>query len=94
MTTTAMQRRATGWTVNDATFAARLALVRLRMGWNVKEAAREVGEPAASWRLWEMEGSIPRRQVEVAKKISTRTGCDYLWLLLGPDSEEGGITGQ
>jgi hypothetical protein len=41
-----------------------------------------------------MEGSIPRRQVEVAKKISTRTGCDYLWLLLGPDSEEGGITGQ
>ena len=93
MTTTAVTRETTGWTVTDDTFAARLALVRLRMGWNVKEAAREVGEPAASWRLWEMGGAIPRRQVEIAKKISTRTGCDYLWLLLDPEDRPSGGDG-
>lgn len=72
----------TGWTVDDSTFAARLALVRHRMGWNVKEAAREVGVPAASWRSWE-EGANPHRKVEIAEQIAERVGCDYGWLLVG-----------
>jgi len=81
-----------GWTVNDATFAARLALVRMRMGWNVKEAARECGQAPATWRMWEIDGILPRHHVQVAKQISDRSGCDYLWLLLGPDRGEGGGT--
>ncbi|MDG4792192.1 hypothetical protein O7626_41045 [Micromonospora sp. WMMD1102] len=89
MTTTAVAPT-TGWTVDTSTFAARLALVRLRMGWNVKEAARECGLPAATWRLWEMEGTLPRRHIEVAKQIANRTGCDYLWLLVGPDGDGDG----
>jgi hypothetical protein len=72
-----------GWVVSDDTFAARLALVRLRMDWNVKEAAREVGVPAASWRAWERDGAMPRRQVEIAGLIAERTGCDFMWLLAG-----------
>jgi len=31
---------------------------------------------------------VPRRQVEIAKTIASASGCDYLWLLLGP--ERGG----
>ena len=72
----------TGLTVDDTTFAARLALVRHRMGWNLKEAARECGQPAASWRMWE-EGSSPRRKEDIARAIVERTGCDFYWLLLG-----------
>ena len=90
MATTSAMHQTTGWTVNDATFAARLALVRMRMGWNMKEAARECGLNAQTWRLWEIDGITPRDQVKVAKQISTRTGCDYLWLLLGPDRGDGG----
>lgn len=73
----------TGWTVNDAEFGARLALVRQRMQWNIKEAARECGVPAASWASWEA-GGMPRRYTEVCDKISRRTGADYVWLVAGP----------
>jgi hypothetical protein len=73
----------TGWTVDDSTFGARLALVRLRMDWNLKEAAKECALPAASWRTWERDGVSPRRIVEIARLISLRTGCSYLWLLTG-----------
>lgn len=74
--------------VPELTFGARLALVRHRMGWNVKEAAAACGLPAQSWRGWEIAGHLPRRYVEIAKVISTRTGVDYHWLVFGPD--EGG----
>jgi len=73
----------TGWTIDDSTFGARLALVRQRMDWNIKEAARECGLPAASWRTWERDGVTPRNIVEIAGLISERTGCDYGWLLAG-----------
>lgn len=76
--------------MNDSTFGARLALVRMRMGWNMKEAARECGLNAQTWRLWEVDGATPRNQVRVTKQISSATGCDYLWLLLGPDRGDGG----
>jgi hypothetical protein len=72
-----------GWTVDDATFGARLALVRQRMQWNIKEAARECGIPAASWGTWE-GGAMPRRYTEMCRLISERTGCDHAWLLDGP----------
>jgi hypothetical protein len=83
MTTVTYGQTATGWTVDDSTFGARLALIRIRMDWNVKEAARSCEVPAASWRTWERDGVTPRRVVDIAKTISDVTGCDYLWLLTG-----------
>jgi transcriptional regulator with XRE-family HTH domain len=83
MTTSHGERRTQrGWTVDASTLGARLALVRHRMNWNVKEAARECGVPAASWRSWE-EGAQPRRVFEVLSLIAERTGADYMWLLMG-----------
>lgn len=84
MTTTPAAPARTGWTVDDSTFGARLALVRQRMDWNVKEAARECGVPGASWRTWERDGVQPRDKDEIAWRIAERTGCDYGWLLAGP----------
>lgn len=84
-------RSATGWTVDTSTFRARLALVRNQMEWNIKEAARECGLTGATWRLWELEGALPRDIVTVSKKISTRTGCDFLWLVHGPDQGGGNL---
>ncbi len=75
----------TPWVPTVEDFGARLALVRHRMGWNVKEAARECGMPAASWRFWEVDGGQPRNIITIAMTIATRTGCDYLWLVHGPD---------
>lgn len=80
-----------GWTASDATFAARLALVRQHMGWgNITEAAKACDVPTESWRNWERDGMEPRRIRTVAQKIATVTGCDFLWLLLGPGRGEGG----
>lgn len=81
MTTTG---NAEPWIQQDSDFGARLALIRYRMGWNIKEAARECGLPAATWRLWEIDGALPRNIITIAMTISTRTGCDYLWLVHGP----------
>lgn len=62
------------------------------MGWgNVAEAAKACGIPVASWRNWERDNREPHRLTVIAKQISTATGCDYLWLLLGPD--DGGGSG-
>ena len=74
----------TGWTADDSTFGARLALIRQRMAWgNVKEAAVACGLPPESWRTWERDNVAPRRVVEVAAIIAEKTGCDYGWLLAG-----------
>lgn len=86
-----LARAATGWIVDTSTFGARLALVRNHMKWNVKEAARECGQAAATWRVWEMEGAQPRDRVSVSKMIATRTGCDFLWLVHGPDRGDGNL---
>lgn len=72
-----------GWTADDGTFGARLALIRQRMQWNIKEAARECGVPAASWGLWE-SGSMPRKLAEICQQIADRTGADFVWLMVGP----------
>src|SRR5262245_5430234 len=70
--------------VPELTFGARLALIRHRMGWNIKEAAAACGLPAQSWRGWEVDGHLPRRYITIAMAIANRTGCDYLWLVHGP----------
>ena len=87
MTTEAAEAAVTPWKPSDDDFGVRLAMIRHRMRWNVKEAARVCGLPAQSWRQWELEGVIPRNQVVIAKQIAGATGCDYLWLLAGPDGK-------
>lgn len=71
-----------GWTVDDSEFGARLALVRQRLRWNIKEAATECGLPPASWASWEA-GAMPRQLADTCDRIAQRTGADYLWLLAG-----------
>lgn len=71
--------------VPELTFGARLALVRQRMGWNVKEAARACGLPAQSWRGWEAHGHAPRNFITIAMQIASTTGVDLDWLVYGPD---------
>jgi len=89
-TTEATERTAPGWTANDSTFGARLALIRQHMGWgNVAKAAKECGLPTDSWRNWEVDGRLPQRLVTIALTIATRTGCDLDWLVYGPD--RGGV---
>lgn len=85
MTVISAERQITGWTADDSSFGARLALVRQRMGWgNLKEAAVACGLPVESWRSWERDNRTPRNIVEIARIIAERTGCDYGWLLAGP----------
>jgi len=75
-----------GWTADDSSFGARLALIRQRMGWgNVARAAKECGLPTDSWRNWEVDGTEPRRLTTIAMTIASASGCDYLWLVHGPD---------
>ena len=84
MTTIDAQPIVRGWTPDDSTFGARLALVRQRMGWgNVKEAAEACKLPVQSWRNWERDNVAPRNIVDIAGIIADRTGCDYGWLLAG-----------
>ncbi|UWZ37565.1 hypothetical protein Drose_04575 [Dactylosporangium roseum] len=73
------------WIPDDTDFGARLAMVRWRMGWNIKEAAAACGVPAASWRLWELGGAQPRKLMVVGRKISSRTGVSLAWLVDGRD---------
>lgn len=73
----------TGWTADDESFGARLALIRQRMSWNIAEAARACGVNGESWRLWE-QGRMPSRITTIAMSIASASGCDYLWLVHGP----------
>lgn len=74
---------AAGWIPTDETLGARLALIRQRLGWNAKEAARACGLPQNSWRDWEVHARSPRNLVDVVGRISTQTGVDEYWLLTG-----------
>ena len=71
------------WVPRDDTFGARLALVRQRFGWNLKEASLACGLPQNSWLEWESNGRVPRDLAEVVERISRRTGADDYWLLTG-----------
>lgn len=82
------------WIPDDSDLGARLALVRWRMSWNVKEAAAACGVPAASWRLWELGGAQPRNLMTVAGKIAARTGVDLGWLVGGSVLRSRAVIGQ
>ena len=75
--------RSWGEIPTTAAFGARLALIRWQMGWNQKEAALACGLPHASWREWELSGRAPRNLVEVATKISRKTGISDYWVMTG-----------
>lgn len=81
------------WVPDTSTFGARLALVRQRMGWNLKEAALACGLPQASWREWELKGRDPRGIQTIVEKIAERTGVDDYWLLTGKTTPKGGPDG-
>jgi hypothetical protein len=71
------------WVPRVDSLGARLALVRHKMGWNIKEAALACGLPPGSWREWELHGRDPRGLERAAARISERTGCDEYWLMTG-----------
>lgn len=77
------------WIPDTSTFAARLALVRWRMGWNVREAERECNISQNSWAGYE-NGREPRKFVEIVNRIVLRTGVNKVWLLTGEGSPEPG----
>lgn len=76
----------TRWVPTTSKFAARLALVRHRMGWNLKEAALACGLPQGSWREWELKGRDPRGMQDVVDKIAEHTGVDDYWLMTGREA--------
>lgn len=80
MSTTADTGR---WVPDGHTFAARLALIRQRMVWNIKEAARACSLSDSSWREWELSGRLPRDYENVCKQIADIAGCDLYWLMTG-----------
>lgn len=75
------------WVPGTATFGSRLAMLRQIMGWNMKEAALACGIPPASWRQWEIMGSLPRNVVTVSQQIADYTAVDGLWLLTGTPAQ-------
>lgn len=83
-------RLGAGWVPTDASFGARLALLRQRMGWgNTKEAALACGLPVQSWRGWERDNRMPRDYIGTCQKIADATGVD-VWWLAGLDRRDEG----
>ena len=78
---------ASNWIPDVSTFGARLALVRWRMGWNLREAERECNITQNLWGGWET-GKEPRSFVETVNRIVLRTGVDRVWLMTGEGSPE------
>lgn len=87
MTPTTARTPEITWIPDTNTFGARLALVRWRMGWNLKEAERECDITQNLWSNWET-GSMPRNYLEAVAKIVWRTKVDRLWLMTGEGSPE------
>lgn len=75
------------WIPDTSTFGARLALVRWKMGWNLKEAATECNFSQNSWAQWE-DGSMPRNFIEAVNRIVLRTRVNRVWLMTGEGSPE------
>ncbi len=78
-----------GWIPDTATFGARLALVRWRYGWNVREAERECNVSQNLWAGWE-QGKMPRNFIEIVNRIVLRTQVNKVWLMTGEGSPEPG----
>ena len=75
------------WIPDTSTFGARLALVRWRMGWNLREAERECNITQNLWGGWE-DGKEPRNFIEIVNRIVLRTGVEKVWLMTGQGSPE------
>jgi hypothetical protein len=75
------------WIPDTSTFAARLALVRWKMGWNLKEASLACNLSQNSWQNWE-EGASPRNYIENINRIVLATRVNKLWLMTGEGSPE------
>ena len=83
-----------GWIPSDDAFAARLALIRNRKGWNVKEAAMACGVAPQSWRNWEL-GVRPHDFQQACEVIAEHSGANINWLALGsgaPGSIRSSVT--
>jgi hypothetical protein len=78
---------ARGWIPETATFDARLALIRWRMRWNIREAATACGVAEATWRGWELDRKQPHDLMTRAQQISDASGCDLNWLLALPTTD-------
>ena len=74
------------WIPRTDTFAARLALVRHAMQWNLKEASVECGFAMNQWPSWE-SGRMPRDYQRVCETIAKRTGTDLIWLTFGTEPQ-------
>lgn len=78
------------WVPKTDAFGARLALIRWKMGWNMKEAALACGFSQQSWRGWELQGYDPRGLQRVAEQIAARTGVDDYWIMTGRERMPSG----
>ncbi|MBW4032994.1 MAG: helix-turn-helix transcriptional regulator [Acidobacteria bacterium] len=78
------------WVPDLSSFAARMALVRHSMGWNLKEASVKAGLTVNAWARYE-EGMRPRDLVEVVEKVTRATGVNRTWLAFGYVEPPGGI---
>jgi len=83
-----IQTEAQKWIPRDNTFGARLALLRQRFGWNLKEASLNCGLPQNAWLEWESKGRVPRNLPDVALQISKYTDVDDYWLMTGRLDED------
>lgn len=77
------------------TFASRLVLLRHDLNLTQQQIADLTGVGRAAWNTWE-NGSIPRNQADIARKIADATGYDLRWLLYGSDrpSPDDHVTGR
>lgn len=81
-----------GYVPNDATFGARLVLVRQAMGWgNVRKAAETCGLPVESWRGWERDNRDPRGIHLIAEKIVEATARDAAGRARGGEQIPAGL---
>lgn len=71
------------WVPDTNGFDTRLALIRHRMGWNIKEAALACGVSPQSWREWELQNRLPRDYITVCRTIAAHSGCNRNWLMTG-----------
>jgi transcriptional regulator with XRE-family HTH domain len=70
------------WIPQTDSLAARFALIRREMGWNLTEAATECHLQAGAWSRIE-QGMRPRDLLETVERVVARTGVSRFWLLTG-----------
>lgn len=71
------------WVPDTEEFSVRLALIRHRLRWNVKEAAIACGIKPQSWREWELHGRRPQDYEGTCKQIAQTVQCNLVWLMTG-----------